>query len=432
MAEQTYEQIKLFKKHLGAPNVRELLVVGGMKVGDQVKALEAGVDIVVATPGRLEDLIQQKSLSLTQCRFFILDEADGLLKAGYEKLINRLHETIPKMTSDGTRLQMIVCSATLHAFEVKKLAERLMHFPTWVDLKGQDSVPDTVHHVIVPVDPRNDTTWCNLRKCIQTDGVHQRDRVGPGIDSDESWSEAIKILKGEYCVKAIREHNMDSGMIFCRTKLDCDNLERFFKSVGGSQFSCVCLHGDRKPHERKENLELFKQGKVKFLICTDVAARGLDVKGLPFMINVTLPDDKSNYLHRIGRVGRAERMGLAISLVAQMPEKVWFHGEWCKSRGRNCYNTRLTDHGGCCIYYNEPQLLGDIEEHLGITIQQINTDMKVEADQFDGKVVYGQKKKELGPTYEGHASQLAPTLKELSRLEKEAQHVFLRTFCTSS
>ena len=113
LAEQTYEQIKLFKKHLGSPNVRELLVVGGMKVDDQVKALEAGVDIVVATPGRLEDLIQQGSLSLTQCRFFILDEADGLLKAGYEKLINRLHETIPKMTSDGTRLQMIVCSATL-------------------------------------------------------------------------------------------------------------------------------------------------------------------------------------------------------------------------------------------------------------------------------------------------------------------------------
>ena len=398
-----------------------------MKVGDQVKALEAGVDIVVATPGRLEDLIQQGSLSLTQCRFFILDEADGLLKAGYEKLINRLHETIPKMTSDGTRLQMIVCSATLHAFEVKKLAERLMHFPTWVDLKGQDSVPDTVHHVIVPVDPRNDTSWCNLRKCIQTDGVHQQDHIGPGVNSDESWSEAIKILKGEYCVKAIREHNMDHGMIFCRTKLDCDNLERYFKNVGGSQFSCVCLHGDRKPHERKENLELFKQNKVKFLICTDVAARGLDVKGLPFMINVTLPDDKSNYLHRIGRVGRAERMGLAISLVAQLPEKVWFHGEWCKSRGRNCYNTRLTDRGGCCIYYNEPVLLGDIEEHLGVTVQQIATDMKVEADQFDGKVVYGQKKKELGPTYEGHASQLAPTLKELSRLETEAQHVFLRT-----
>ena len=76
-------------------------------------------------------------MSLTQCRFFILDEADGLLKAGYEQLITRLHGQIPKMTSDGTRLQMIVCSATLHDFDVKRLAEKLMHFPTWVDLKGQ-------------------------------------------------------------------------------------------------------------------------------------------------------------------------------------------------------------------------------------------------------------------------------------------------------
>ncbi len=127
-----------------------------------------------------------------------------------------------------------------------------------------------------------------------------------------------------------------------------------------------------------------------------LAARGLDVKKLPYMINVTLPDEKSNYVHRIGRVGRAERMGLAISLVAQYPEKVWFHGEWCKSRGRNCNNSRLTDQGGCAIYYNEPQYLADIEEHLGVTIQQINPDMKVEANEFDGKVTYGQKRKAAG------------------------------------
>lgn len=90
----------------------------------------------------------------------------------------------------------------------------------------------------------------------------------------------------------------------------------------------------------------------------------------------------------------------------------------------------MTDQGGCCIYYNEPQLLADIEEHLGVTIQQIGTDIKVKADEFDGKVVYGQKRKEIGPLYEGHASQLAPTLAELSKLEKEAQLVYLQTFCT--
>lgn len=194
-------------------------------------------------------------------------------------------------------------------------------------------------------------------------------------------SEAVKILKGEYCIHAIKEHKMDRALIFCRTKLDCDNLERYLKKVGGQQFSCVCLHGDRKPAERKANLEKFKRQEVKFLICTDVAARGLDITGLPFskqlftqnypkvrirhvnfalflflVINVTLPDEKSNYVHRIGRVGRAERMGLAISLVSSVPEKVWYHGEWCPSRGRNCINTNLTDQGGCCTWYNEPRV----------------------------------------------------------------------------
>ena len=104
-------------------------------------------------------------------------------------------------------------------------------------------------------------------------------------------------------------------------------MEAYLNKIGGGKnnnqkYSCTVLHGDRKPHERKANLEMFKQMEVRFLICTDVAARGIDIKGLPFMLNVTLPDEKSNYVHRIGRVGRAERMGLAISLVATVPEKV--------------------------------------------------------------------------------------------------------------
>lgn len=196
-----------------------------------------------------------------------------------------------------------------------------MHFPTWIDLKGEDAVPETVHHVVVKVDPQIDRSWQNTRRHITTDGVHQQDNVRPGDNSPETLSEAVKILKGEYVIRAISEHNMDKAIIFCRTKVDCDNLEKYLKQTSSS-YSCVCLHGDRKPHERKANLELFKNNEVKFLICTDVAARGLDVAGLPFMINVTLPDEKSNYVHRIGRVGRADRMGLAISLVATVPEKV--------------------------------------------------------------------------------------------------------------
>ena len=433
LAEQTLKQIELFKKHLPAPAVKELLVVGGVNVKEQISALASGVDIVVATPGRLEDLIQTGQLSLRQCRFFVLDEADGLLKAGCEGFISRVHNMIPKVTSDGRRLQMVVCSATLHALEVKKMAEKLMYFPSWVDLKGLDAVPDTVHHVIVPVDPRSDPGWTSYRAPVSTDGVHAQDRTGPAVNSPESLSQAVKLMKAEYCIRAIKEHKMDHGIIFCRTKLDCDNLESYLNQVGGgwknnTEFSCVCLHSDRKPAERRDNLEKFKSKAVRFLICTDVAARGTDVGGLPFMINVTLPDEKSNYVHRIGRVGRAERMGLALSLVSAVPEKVWYHGQWCPSRGKNCNNTRLTDQRGCCVWYNEPQYLADIEEHLGVTISQVDTDMKVAADEFDGRVVYGEKKKAGGSGYTGHASQLADTVANLSRLETRAQDLFLTNF----
>uniref|UniRef100_T1J2C5 ATP-dependent RNA helicase n=1 Tax=Strigamia maritima TaxID=126957 RepID=T1J2C5_STRMM len=430
LAEQTYKQIEMFKQCMSNPSIRQLLIIGGVAAKDQISQLKEGVDIVVGTPGRLEDLISTGQLSLTQIRFFVLDEADGLLQQGYKDLINRVHGQIPKITSDGKRLQMIVCSATLHSFEVKKLAESIMHFPTWVDLKGEDAVPETVHHVVVIIDPRKDTEWHSMKKHIQTDNVHAQDNPRPGNNNAETFSEAVKLLKGQYVLRAIDEHKMDRCLVFCRTKIDCDNMERYFNQLGGgphnknNPYSCVCLHSDRKPQERKENLEKFKKSQVKFLICTDVAARGIDITGMPYVINVTLPDEKSNYVHRIGRVGRAERMGLAISLVSAVPEKVWYHG--CPSRGKNCWNTNLTDRGGCCIWYNEMQYLSDIEDHLNITIQQVEPDLKVPKDEFDGKVVYGQKKLNTGSGYINHVAQMAPTVQELSILETKAQTFFLK------
>ncbi|KAK3861170.1 hypothetical protein Pcinc_032827 [Petrolisthes cinctipes] len=432
LAEQTLKQVQLFRIYIENPKVRDLLVVGGVPVKEQIAALGAGIDIVCGTPGRMEELINSGQLSLQACKFFVLDEADGLLKQGHERLINNIYNAIPKITSDGKRLQMVVCSATLHSFEVKRMAERLMHFPTWVDLKGEDSVPETVHHVVVTIDPRNDQSWHSMRRHVQTDGVHSKDNVRPGNNTPETLSEAVKMLKGEYCVRAIDTHKMDQALVFCRTKLDCDNLERYFNQIGGGSnnrgnpYSCVCLHGDRKPAERKNNLQSFKDGSVKFLICTDVAARGIDVGGLPFIINVTLPDEKSNYVHRIGRVGRAERMGLAISLVAAVPEKVWYHGEWCPSRGRGCYNTRLTTERGCCTWYNEPQYLADIEEHLGVTIQQVDQQMKVPVDEFDGKVIYGERRSQAGSSYQTHVEQLAPAVRELAHLESSTQQIYLK------
>jgi len=447
LAEQTFQQLGKFKKYLKDPVVREYLLIGGQSSKEQINELQKGVDIIVATPGRLEDLILQGYVSLTHCRFFVLDEADGLLKSGYGGLIDRMHKQIPKITSDGRRLQMIVCSATLHDFEVKKMADRLMHFPTWVDLKGEDAVPDTVHHCVVMVDPQKDASWRNARQHIQTDGVHGKDNVRPGNNTPETLSEAVKLLKGDYVIRAIREHKMDRAIIFCRTKIDCDNLENYFRLVGGNELSCVCLHADRAPNERKANLQSFKDQKVKYLICTDVAARGIDVSGLPFMINVTLPDEKSNYVHRIGRVGRAERMGLAISFVSTIPEKVWYHGQWCSSRGKNCWNTNLVEQKGCCIWYKEPQVslalrmrlthesfkilyslqyLAEIEEHLGCTITQVETDMVVPVNEFDGKVVYGQKRKATGSGYQDHVKQLVPIVEELADLESKAQSIFIK------
>lgn len=190
-----------------------------------------------------------------------------------------------------------------------------------------------------------------------------------------------------------------------------------------NEYSCVCLHSDRPPYERKANLAAFKEGEVRFLICTDVAARGLDITGIPYVVNVTLPDEKQNYVHRIGRVGRRERMGLAISLVSDVKEKVWYHS--CPSRGKNCNNTRLKEQGGCAIWYNEMQYLADVEEHLGETISAIQPDLRVSVNQFDGKVVYGEKRKTGGTFFDSHTAEVAPSLKELLHFERQAQTSFL-------
>ncbi|KRY40549.1 ATP-dependent RNA helicase DDX1 [Trichinella spiralis] len=442
LAEQTDKQMEKFKKYLDNPKIRNLAVVGGVGANEQIVHLKSGVEIVTGTPGRIEEFISTGQLSLSQIRFFVLDEADGLLQQGYGRFINKLYSEMPKFTVDGKRLQIIVCSATLHNMDVKNLAvsiyysiyyklyliyfkDKIMHFPQWIDLKGQDSVPETVHHVVALVNPVQDLKWITSKARIKTDNIHLNDDVRPGTKSPETLSEGVKLLKGVYILEAIKKNDISQCFIFCRTKLDCDNLEKWLTSVG--KYSCVCLHSDRSPAERKNNLQLFKDNKVQFLICTDVAARGIDIRGIPFVINYTLPDDKANYLHRIGRVGRAERMGLAISLVSTVPEKVWYHT--CPSRGKSCKNTNLVENGGCAIWYNEMQLLGEIEEHLGVTITQIDIFYKVPVDEFDGKVVYGHKKQLTASNYESHANELLTTVSELTALEKAAQISYHQLRC---
>lgn len=435
LALQTERCIEDFSKYVSSPGVSSVCLVGGADHRYQKQLLEEGVDVVVGTPGRLEDFINTGSLKLEGVRFLIVDECDALLAQNQQKLIESIHRKCPTISPEGRRLQMVVCSATLHNFNVKKLATKIMSFPTWVDLKGEDAVPETVHHCVAMVNPKKDLSWVSLyqqRKGVLTDDVHKHDRIQPNT-TEESDSEGIKKLKGEYVMRIIKKHKMEQAIIFCRTKLDCDNLERLFSLNGGGpradsehQFSCVCLHSDRKPHERNENLEAFKTALVRFMICTDVAARGIDVKGVPYVINVTLPDDKANYLHRIGRVGRAKKMGLAISLVGTVKEKVWYHSN-CRNRGRGCTNTNDVKKGGCTIWYDEQGLLAEVEEHLKDTIEHIDAQsMDVPVNEFDGKVVYGEKNV-LGTNkiLTGHYREMIPTLRNLRTLEKSAQGSFL-------
>ncbi len=195
LAEQTLKQIQIFKKEIDSMELRELLIVDGTPIKETLERISNGVDIVVATPGRLDDLINQENLSLKQVRFFVLDEIDALISGGYSSLINKIKGRIPQVSSDGRRIQTIVCSATLHNSEVQKPAEKLMYFPTWIDLKGLDNIPDTIHHCVCMIDSREDTEWRNLQSHITTDGVHTIDRLNYSFESKEMLSEAVKILK---------------------------------------------------------------------------------------------------------------------------------------------------------------------------------------------------------------------------------------------
>ena len=333
----------------------------------------SGAHVVVGTCGRMRDMVRRGKISLVETRFFVLDEADQMAKdkeslATVRELYRACAVQNRAPDSKISRLQVCFFSATLHSKETRSLAEEITQHATWVDLKGKDVVPETVHHVIVPVTTQSVAApWGKSIPALDTftDGVHARD--DPGLRparrqgaSKEAKSQIVKRLKLEVLKKIVDTFRMDTCMIFCRTNLDCDNVEKYLNKLsssaggrgGGYQgkresgkedpYSCVVVAGKRRQQERRDNLEAFKDGDVRFLVCTDVAARGIDLKELPFVINLTLPDDPAQYYHRIGRVGRAGKLGLAISIVAvEDNEKVWYHANCRKKGGVGCTNTRL-------------------------------------------------------------------------------------------
>ncbi|CAI5449403.1 unnamed protein product [Caenorhabditis angaria] len=425
LVQQTFINMKVFVSYLNDPKIRCISLAAGVNMTEIIKQLSIGCDIIIGTPARVVDLMQTGKLAVTALQFIVIDEVDQFLADtnGSARQIDILFKHLPLVTSDGTRRQVIACSATMHNFEVERFANRHMSFPQWIDLKGTDCVSNDIHHVVCHVDANEDKQWIRLKhqpNRLEDDHIHDSDKIRLGTSDKNTISLGTKILKGIYVLKAIRALNMDKAIIFCRTKQQCDQMETFLMNNG---LSAVCLHGNRTAEERDASLDGFQTGKIGFLICTDVVARGLDVQGVPFVINMTLPDEKAMYVHRIGRVGRAERMGLSISLVSENEEKVWFHT--CRSRGIGCHNSEEVQNGGCAIWMNEKRLLGDIEEHIGSTISTVDSDFNIPIDEFDGKVVYGEKRG-AGVSIQGHGLSTASSVAQLSDLETRMQLEFLK------
>ena len=186
------------------------------------------------------------------------------------------------------------------------------------------------------------------------------------------------------------------------------------------KYSCCVLAGMRSMDQRRESLSAFKEGNVRFLICTDVAARGIDISGLPFVINMTLPDE----------AGRAERMGLAISIVCpdHVDEKVWFHK--CSNRGKDgCQKRQLTSQGGCTIWYNETEYFQNIQKRLDMSVPELKEDFGLPDDLAALGVEYGEVWQDpnsavtAGASF--HLDLLQPAMHDLVVMEYEAQNIFL-------
>lgn len=461
LAEQTHDNITLFSKHLTNPVLKNALLVGGVSGKDQQKDLQAGVHIVTGTPGRAMEFIETGKLKLDSVRFFVLDEADRLLDTGNRETLLKMFQRLPKGGTGTARLQVLLFSATLHSPEIEELVKTICQNPILVDLKGKDHVPETVDHVVVTVDPKEDRSWLQSSPPVFTDNLHMYDTVGTNVDTAENWSEGTKKLKQRMLQRVVDTLQMEQALIFCRTNFDCDNLEKFLNFLGGGStlssragdgscvkresgrehpYSCLVLAGQRSMEERRTALAAFKEGDVRFLIATDVAARGIDIQSLPFVINMTLPDRSEDYIHRVGRVGRADALGLAVSLVSAVPEKVWF----CSVKGYKPWmqpdkqNTQTNDKkGGQAVWYNEQELLTEVEERLGKSVMRLAADLslppevasKLSSEGGERKgLKYGQAKEGVGSKAGKEVAErlaaIKPLVKELAVLEHQAQLSF--------
>lgn len=270
LADQVYQSVVQYSKHVP---LRSAVVYGGVDIGPQREALRRGCEVLVATPGRLLDHLEQKNVNLSQVGLFVLDEADRMLDMGFLPDLDRIVRLLP------ARRQGLLFSATF-SNEIRKLARTYLNNPVEVEVAARNATADTVSQIVYPL----------------------------------SLSE-----KRAAVVHLVKSRGLRQVIVFSNTKIGCSRLARELIRDGVKAES---IHGDKSQLDRMKALDAFKAGELEVLVATDVAARGLDVAGVPCVINYDLPHNPEDYVHRIGRTGRAGASGEAISFFVPEEERL--------------------------------------------------------------------------------------------------------------
>ncbi|RZI43618.1 DEAD/DEAH box helicase [Herbaspirillum sp. HC18] len=265
LADQVADNVKAYSRHTP---LRSTVVFGGVDMAPQTAALRAGVEVLIATPGRLLDHVQQKTLNLSQTQILVMDEADRMLDMGFLPDLQRIINLLPKQR------QNLMFSATFSP-EIKKLANSFLQSPVMIEVARSNATADNVTQVLYKVE-------------------------------EEAKRDAVTHI--------IRERGLKQVIVFSNTKIGASRLSRHLEKEG---VKASAIHGDKTQAERMAALDAFKQGTIEVLVATDVAARGLDIAELPCVINYDLPYNAEDYVHRIGRTGRAGASGDAISLYTE-------------------------------------------------------------------------------------------------------------------
>ncbi|HTT10536.1 MAG TPA: DEAD/DEAH box helicase [Burkholderiaceae bacterium] len=274
LAEQVADNIKRFAAKTA---LRVAVVYGGVDMDPQTAALRSGVEVVIATPGRLLDHIQQKNTSLSQVQIVVLDEADRMLDMGFLPDISRILNLLPR------ERQSLMFSATFSE-EIKKLANNFLRDPQLIEVARRNATAELITQEVFKV-----------HESQKTDAL-------------------LEILR----TRGAGGERLKQVLVFVNAKIECRRLARQLQKAG---VNADAIHGDKTQEERMKALEAFKQGTVEVLVATDVAARGLDIVELPVVINYDVPFGAEDYVHRIGRTGRAGASGLAIMLATGADER---------------------------------------------------------------------------------------------------------------